>query len=77
MQLYRIDLEAPDLANLLGTQPPANVPTLEENSLESQPMTMLEAMEEHRRNAVCASCHKLVDPPGFASDRGSGPGDHP
>ena len=27
---------------------------------------MREAMEEHRQNAVCASCHKIMDPLGFA-----------
>jgi hypothetical protein len=27
---------------------------------------MREAMEQHRANPVCASCHRLMDPPGFA-----------
>jgi len=59
------------LANLLGAPPPAppaNVPPLKENSQRSQPVTMREAMEEHRRNAVCASCHKIMDPLGFAME---------
>ena len=27
---------------------------------------MRERMEEHRANPVCASCHKIMDPLGFA-----------
>ena len=30
------------------------------------PRTMREQMEQHRANPVCASCHKLMDPIGFA-----------
>jgi hypothetical protein len=57
------------LATLIGAPPPAppaNVPPLKENSERAQPLTMREAMEEHRQNAVCASCHKTMDPLGFA-----------
>jgi mono/diheme cytochrome c family protein len=57
------------LATLLGAPPPAppaNVPPLKENSERKKPLTMREAMEEHRQNAVCASCHKVMDPLGFA-----------
>jgi hypothetical protein len=57
------------LATLLGAPPPAppaNVPPLKENSERTKPLTMREAMEEHRQNAVCASCHKIMDPLGFA-----------
>jgi hypothetical protein len=59
------------LATLLGTPPsppPANVPPLKENSERSKPLTMREAMEEHRQNAVCAGCHKIMDPLGFAME---------
>jgi hypothetical protein len=31
-----------------------------------KPRTMREQMTEHRANAVCASCHKVMDPIGFA-----------
>ena len=31
-----------------------------------KPRTMREQMEEHRANPVCASCHKVMDPLGFA-----------
>ena len=57
------------LATLVGAPPPAppaNVPPLKENSDRAKPLTMRDAMEEHRQNAVCASCHKIMDPLGFA-----------
>ena len=57
------------LDNLLGTPPPPpppDVPTLKENSERDRPLTMREQMEEHRASPACASCHKLMDPFGFA-----------
>jgi mono/diheme cytochrome c family protein len=57
------------LENLLGTPPPpppANVPPLKENEPGKKPRTLREQMEEHRKNTVCANCHKLMDPLGFA-----------
>jgi len=54
------------LENLLGTPPPAppaNVPPLEDNP--NAPKTMRQQMEQHRRNPVCANCHKIMDPLGF------------
>ncbi|MGB7219254.1 MAG: DUF1592 domain-containing protein [Vicinamibacterales bacterium] len=57
------------LDTLLGSPPPlppANVPPLKERSVLTRPMTMRERMEEHRSNPVCASCHKVMDPLGFA-----------
>jgi hypothetical protein len=57
------------LTNLLGlppTPPPPNVPTLQENSGEGKPRSLRERMEKHRENAVCAGCHKNMDPIGFA-----------
>ena len=59
------------LENLLGTPPPLpppNVPALEE-STDGRVLSMREAMEQHRANPVCASCHKLMDPPGFAMEQ--------
>jgi hypothetical protein len=44
---------------------------LKENSERSKPLTMRQAMEEHRQNAVCAGCHKIMDPLGFAMGRTS------
>ncbi len=58
------------LQALLGTpppDPPPNVPALAENGNQvSSTRTMRERLEAHRSNAVCASCHKLMDPIGFA-----------
>jgi len=57
------------LDNLLGSPPPpppADVPPLKDNAERERPLTMREQMEEHRANAACASCHKLMDPLGFA-----------
>jgi hypothetical protein len=30
------------------------------------PLTMRERMAEHRKNPVCAACHSMIDPLGFA-----------
>ncbi len=57
------------LTNLLGTPPtppPPNVPELKENSGNGKPLSLRERMEAHRANAVCAGCHKVMDPIGFA-----------
>ena len=57
------------LENILGTPPPApppNVPALPENKADSAPRTLRERLEQHRANAVCASCHDRIDPLGFA-----------
>ena len=56
------------LENILGTPPPpppADVPPLEETT-SGQTLSMREAMEQHRANPVCASCHSLMDPPGLS-----------
>ena len=60
------------LENLLGTPPPLpppNVPALEETSGTGETLSMREAMEQHRANPVCASCHRVMDPPGFALEQ--------
>jgi hypothetical protein len=57
------------LENILGTPvppPPPDVPLLKENQEGQKPRTMREQMAEHRANPVCASCHKAMDPIGFA-----------
>ena len=57
------------LTNILGTPPtppPPNVPQLTENAEGSQPKSVRERMEAHRADAVCAGCHKVMDPVGFA-----------
>ena len=67
------------LENLLGTPPPLpppDVPSLEETTGEGRPLSMREAMEQHRANPVCASCHQLMDPPGFALEQFDAVGKH-
>jgi mono/diheme cytochrome c family protein len=57
------------LTNILGTPPtppPPNVPALAENGEGSKPLSLRERMEAHRANPVCAGCHKVMDPIGFA-----------
>jgi mono/diheme cytochrome c family protein len=54
---------------LLGAPPPPpppNVPPLKENDPRGKPSALRERMEQHRNNAVCASCHAQMDPLGFA-----------
>jgi hypothetical protein len=58
------------LTTLLNTpppQPPPNVPSLEESNKDSKvPKTVRAQLELHRKNPACASCHKVIDPAGFA-----------
>jgi mono/diheme cytochrome c family protein len=57
------------LTNILGTPPPPappNVPALKENNEGGKVMSVRERLEEHRKNPACASCHKIMDPLGFA-----------
>jgi hypothetical protein len=59
------------LSTLLDTPPPPpppNVPTLEESTKDAAtaPKTVREQLELHRKNPACASCHRVIDPPGFA-----------
>jgi hypothetical protein len=58
------------LENILGTpppEPPPNVPALEETKGEGgKALSLREQMTLHRANPTCASCHKIMDPIGFA-----------
>jgi mono/diheme cytochrome c family protein len=57
------------LENVLGVPappPPADVPAFEEDVEARRPTSVRERMERHRRNPVCASCHQIMDPIGFA-----------
>ena len=45
--------------------PPADIPALPANDA-ALPTTVRERLEQHRSNPVCASCHTLMDPFGFA-----------
>jgi cytochrome c551/c552 len=57
------------LENVLGSPPPLpppNVPALPDDGSAAKATTVREKMEAHRRNPVCASCHKIMDPIGFS-----------
>jgi cytochrome c5 len=58
------------LENILGTPPPPpppDVPSLDEKKgTDGKLLTMRQQMEQHRANPVCASCHRVMDPLGFA-----------
>jgi hypothetical protein len=56
------------LRNILGAPPPSpppNVPALDESKMSSN-LSMRQRLAAHRSNAVCASCHSIIDPVGFA-----------
>jgi hypothetical protein len=56
------------LTNLLGvppSPPPPNVPPLQ-TSDDGKRRSLRERMEQHRKDPVCAGCHKSMDPIGFA-----------
>lgn len=55
------------LSNLLGTPPPpppADVPDIEPDTRGTQ--TIREELARHRTNDACNSCHRRIDPLGFA-----------
>jgi hypothetical protein len=56
------------LRNILGVPPPSpppNVPALDESAMAAN-LSMRQRLAVHRSNAVCASCHKTIDPVGFS-----------
>jgi hypothetical protein len=56
------------LRNILGAPPPApppDVPALDESTMAAN-LPMRERLAAHRSNAVCASCHRTIDPVGFS-----------
>jgi uncharacterized protein DUF1592/uncharacterized protein DUF1588/uncharacterized protein DUF1587/uncharacterized protein DUF1585/uncharacterized protein DUF1595 len=66
------------LENILGTPPsppPPNVDTTLENKQGEEPKSLRALMEQHRRNPTCASCHRIMDPLGFALENFDGVGE--
>lgn len=56
------------LENILGTPPPPpapDVPALDDNTVSAS-LPVRERLAAHRANPACASCHDVMDPPGFA-----------
>ena len=66
------------LENILGTPPsppPADVPDLSENAPGEEPKSLRARLELHRRAPTCASCHRVMDPLGFALENFDGVGE--
>jgi hypothetical protein len=66
------------LENVLGTPPPApppNVPALSDNEAGQEAKSLRARLEEHRRTPACASCHRVMDPLGFALENFDGIGE--
>ena len=56
------------LSNIVGAAPPpppADVPALDESNVAAN-LPMRQRLAAHRTNAVCASCHRSIDPVGFS-----------
>jgi mono/diheme cytochrome c family protein len=56
------------LGSILGAPPPPplpNVPALDESTVSAN-LPMRERLAAHRSNAVCANCHRTIDPVGFS-----------
>jgi len=65
------------LTNLLGVPPqppPPNVPPLQDNGPDGKVLSLRERMERHRASPVCAGCHRMMDPIGFALENFDGVG---
>lgn len=57
------------LENILGTPPASPPPDVEgfpENKVGEKARSVREIMEQHRANPSCNSCHRVMDPLGFA-----------
>ncbi len=54
------------MERILGyrTAPPAGVPAIEPDIRGA--VTIRQQLDKHRADAMCASCHRKIDPPGFA-----------
>jgi len=54
------------MERILGyrTAPPAGVPAIEPDIRGA--VTIRQQLDKHRADAMCAACHKKIDPPGFA-----------
>ena len=55
------------METILGTHlpvPPNEIPAFEPELTEG--FSLREGLKKHNENAACATCHKKIDPPGFA-----------
>jgi hypothetical protein len=59
------------LDNILGVPPPPpppDVPALKDNTVDGR-LSGRKRLAEHRSNAICASCHNLIDPVGLSLEK--------
>jgi mono/diheme cytochrome c family protein len=58
------------LDNIFGMPPPPPPPgvnnSLVDDKQGGKPATIRERLDQHRKNPVCANCHAVIDPVGFA-----------
>ncbi|MGP0074956.1 MAG: DUF1592 domain-containing protein [Bryobacteraceae bacterium] len=67
------------MENIMGSPPPApppNVPALKDQAQGGKVLSIRQLMEEHRKNAPCSTCHKVMDPLGFALENFNGVGEY-
>jgi mono/diheme cytochrome c family protein len=64
------------LENILGTPPPPPPPNVNTNLPQdaAEPKSLKQLMEQHRASPTCASCHRVMDPLGFALENFDGVG---
>jgi mono/diheme cytochrome c family protein len=64
------------LENILGTPPPPPPPNVNTNlpTDAAEPKSLRALMEQHRASPTCASCHRVMDPLGFALENFDGVG---
>ena len=65
------------LENILGTPPPPPPPNVNTNLPQdvAEPKSLKQLMEQHRASPTCASCHRVMDPLGFALENFDGVGE--
>ena len=59
------------LDNILGSPPPPpppNVPALKDNTVDGS-LSGRARLSEHRKNAICATCHNMIDPVGLSLEK--------
>lgn len=55
------------LSNIIGREPPPPPPNVGSIEPDTRGATTLrEQLAKHQNNQACASCHRQIDPPGFA-----------
>jgi hypothetical protein len=62
------------LANLFCQEPPAPPPDVQREPPPQQGVSRKERLASHRTDAICASCHMLMDPLGLALEQYDGVG---